>query len=147
MRPVARGGAAGSHHAGIALAAEVRVRFFEKKCRELPQVEYPAFDAGPTLGRVAEVRRQLASHSTIDQWLQRLCDAIAGGARMLASLGQREFHAESVRLFGLPSDRLPDESTNSLGLALRFNEVLDHLDPAVFSPGADDMLAAEDVAG
>ena len=88
-----------------------------------------------------------ASHSTIDQWLQRLCDAIAGGARMLASLGQREFHAESVRLFGLPSDRLPDESTNSLGLALRFNEVLDHLDPAVLSPGADDMLAAEDVAG
>ena len=40
-----------------------------------------------------------------------------------------------MRLFGLPGDLLPDESTNSLGLALRFNEVLDHLDPSVLAPG------------
>jgi uncharacterized protein (TIGR02421 family) len=128
-------------------APEVRVRFLAARGKELPVVEYPAFDAEPTLAGVAEARRLITADSTIDAWLTRLCDAVAGGARMLAGIGRPEFHAESRRLFGVPSDPLPDESTTSLGLALRFNEVLDHLDTSVLAPPSDDLLRAEDVAG
>ena len=126
---------------------EVRAGFFASKARELPVVEYPRFDAEPTLARVAEARRLIVADTTIDRWLLRLCEAVAGGARMLAGLGRPEFHAESRRLFGVPSDPLPDESTTSLGLALRFNEVLDHLDTSVLVPSGEDVLRAEHVAG
>ena len=127
-------------------APDVRTRFFAARSRELPVVEYPAFDPRPTLDGVTEARRLITADTTVDSWLTRLCDAVAGGARMLAGLGRPEFHAESRRLFGVPSDPLPDESTTSLGLALRFNEILDHLDTSVLAPREDDRLRAEDVA-
>jgi hypothetical protein len=71
---------------------EVRAGFFASKARELPVVEYPRFDAEPTLARVAEARRLIVADTTIDRWLLRLCEAVAGGARMLAGLGRPEFH-------------------------------------------------------
>jgi len=126
---------------------EVRVRFLAASGRELPEVEYPEFDAGPTLAGVADARRLIPSDSSVDAWLSRLCDSVAGGARMLAGLGRPAFHEESRRLFGVPGDPLPDEGTTALGLALRFNEVLDRLDTGVLVPPADGQLRAEDVAG
>jgi uncharacterized protein (TIGR02421 family) len=131
---------------GLLWPPEVRARFFAKKARELPQVEYARFDPEPTLREVGEARREVGGGSTIDCWLERLCDAIEGGARMLAALGRPEFHAESVRLFGRPGDPLPDEGTTALGLALRFNDVLDHLDPSVLALDPDGMLTSEEVA-
>lgn len=128
-------------------APEIRERFFARKARELPLVEYPAFDPGPTLEGVVAARRLITSHSTIDRWLLGLCNAVEGGARMLSSLGTPEFHRQSCRLFGTPTGFLSDDNATSLGLAQRFNEVLDSLDPAVLASSPDDMLAAEDVAG
>ena len=126
---------------------EVRARFLAGRGRELPVVEYPVFDPAPTLAGVAEARRLITSDSSVDAWLTRLCEAVAGGARMLGGLGRPEFHEESRRLFGVPGDPLPDEGTTALGLALRFNEVLDHLDTGVLVPPADGVLRAEDLAG
>src|SRR5690606_4103293 len=124
---------------------ETRERFFAKKARELPVVEYAPFDPRPTLETVAAATKLINSSSVVDKWLRRLADAIAGGARMLASLGTPQFHYESRALFGSPADPLPDGSTTSLGLALRFNEVLDRLDPAVLATQSDQWLEAEEV--
>ncbi len=125
---------------------EVRERFFAQKARELPVVEYTPFDPRPTFEAVAAARRLMSGAGVIDDWLRRLADAIAGGARMLAALGTPQFHKESRELFGGPADPLPDGSTTSLGLALRFNEVLENLNPEVLAPEPDQWIEAEEVA-
>ncbi len=125
---------------------EVRERFFERGARELPEIDYPEFDPEPTLQTVKLARRMVRSSSVIDQWLRRLADAIEGGALMLSSLGTDEFHRHSVRLFGSPTDPLSDETTTCLGLAVRFNETLDKLEPASLAVDDDEMIDADEVA-
>lgn len=125
---------------------EVRERFFAQGERELPRIEYPAFDPRPTLDAAQAVHGMARGAGTLDAWLRRLADAIAGGARMLAGLGTPAFHQESLRLFGAPTHALPDEKTTSLALALRFNEILDGLSSFQWTPPADEELSAEEVA-
>jgi uncharacterized protein (TIGR02421 family) len=126
---------------------EVREKFFAQRARELPVIEYPSFDPRPTIDAIRTVRRMARSPSSIDQWLARLADSIESGALMLATLGTDEFHTHSRRIFGAPTDPLPDESTTSLGLALRFNEILDHLAALTLEPADPPSLTADDVAG
>jgi len=125
---------------------EVREQFFARQAREMPEVKYPSFDPALTFVAVTAARRMIHGDSVIDQWLARLADSIEGGGRMLAALGTPEFHRESVRLFGAPTDSLPDETTTSLGLALRFHDVLDKFEPALLSSGSEPMLRADEVA-
>ncbi len=124
----------------------VRERFFEKKARELPQVSYPPFDPTVTIEGIGQVRKMATSSSTVDRWLRRVAGNIEAGAKMLGSLGTPEFFTHSVRVFGQPTDPLPDKTTTSLRLALKFNTILDHL-TAVAAPEDDaQMLRADEVA-
>jgi uncharacterized protein (TIGR02421 family) len=125
---------------------EVREKFFAQRARELPAIDYPTFDPRPTRDAIRAVRRMARSSSSIDRWLTRLADYIEAGAMMLSTLGTDEFHTHSLRIFGSPTDPLPDETTTSLGLAIQFNEILDRLAALTLEPTDEQPLTADEVA-
>ncbi|MGI8603336.1 MAG: flavohemoglobin expression-modulating QEGLA motif protein [Verrucomicrobiales bacterium] len=124
----------------------VRELFFLHRAHELPVVAYAEFDPRPTLDATRAVRRLARSTSIIDHWLRRLAGCIEDGARLLGALGTEDFHRHSKRIFGAPTDALPDETTTSLGLALRFNEILDRLAPLPLDKPDTTMLRSDVVA-
>lgn len=113
--------------ATLAWPPEVKQRFLERRATELPRPRYAVFDPQPTFDAVARARRLIGNGHPVEAWLLRLSDAIEGGARLLAAIGTPAFFAQSRRLFGAPTDPLPDETSNSLELARSFHLVLDDL--------------------
>ncbi len=107
----------------IAWPQSQRVRFLETRASRLPDVEYPPFDASETVLRLAAARRFIQDDSAVDRWLARIADRIETSARLLGACGTTEYLEHSRALYGLPTDTLRDESSTTLDLANRFNEV------------------------
>ena len=128
--------------------ADVRTQFFKKSGRELPVVSYPLFDKSLTTEIIAEARRHIKD-SCVDAWFSRQATYIENSAAMLSACGTRDFFRLSSELYGTPLDVLPDESTTSYALAVRFDKQIQsvsHIDlgappPACHLAGtvADDM--------
>ncbi|OYV19099.1 MAG: hypothetical protein CG439_1018 [Methylococcaceae bacterium NSP1-2] len=53
----------------------VKQDFFAKNAKELPEINYPSFDAKPTIDIIREARRMIIPISPIDQWLERQATA------------------------------------------------------------------------
>lgn len=112
----------------LAWPASAREAFLAGGGDSLPQVEYPPFDAGPSLDAIRRFRRELGTpDDPIAHWLARQADAIESGARLLASAGTDEFLTHSRALFGAPGDVQPDEATSTLGLARQFDGIIESL--------------------
>jgi len=111
---------------------KVRHRFLETDGRELPQVEYAAFAAGPVLTGLLELRadalRSFGDVDPVGRWLQRLLDSVEQGARLLGGIGSNAFLHHSKALFGTPDRQLSDGKTTVLALAENFNGILEGLD-------------------
>ena len=120
----------------VAWSPEVRERFFASGARELPVVTYPSFDPSESLELVAAARRSLPGVPVLDAWLERIAEALIGGARMLAAVGTAEFGEHSRRLYGEPESFQLDHKTTSLGLARQLDQVLSGV--AGFDLGAPD---------
>ncbi len=108
-------------------SGRIRDNFLSSAALELPVVEYPAYDAGPVLERVAEARR-LMQHSPIDDWLERQALALERSARMLLACGTPEFFDWSRSIYGAPGDVLLDGVSTALTLAGDFDDALQQLD-------------------
>jgi uncharacterized protein (TIGR02421 family) len=107
---------------------EVRERFFAREARELPVVTYPRFDPSESLELVAAARRSFPGVPLLDAWLERIAEALACGARMLAATGTAEFAEHSRSLYGDPGSSQLDHKTTSLALARQLDEVLGGLE-------------------
>ena len=105
-------------------------RFFARGAKELPEVEYTPLVAGPVLEKIDRIRATLDSGAPGDQWLMRQARAIELGARMLASVGTKDFFTCAKELYGEPKATILDGSTTSLALAERLDQVLAPLDIA-----------------
>ncbi len=103
--------------------SSVRDGFFDSNAKELPVVEYPAFNASPVLDQIAEARR-LMQGSAIDEWLERQAGALHNSASMLLSCGTPAFFDYSRQLYGAPDDLLIDGRSTSLTLARDFEKKL-----------------------
>jgi len=109
----------------------VREQFFHNHARELPQPEYPAYDATPVIEQVVAARALMQS-GPVDDWLHRQADAIERGALMLAAVGSGNFFRYSCELYGAPGDLLQDHESTSLALADAFDNALSGLDATHF---------------
>lgn len=101
----------------------VRDEFFRKGAQSLPEVTYPTIDISKTLQKVDLARKQIPKGFRFENWANGIAQILEDSAMMLASLGTKEFHTYSKRLYGSPSDKLPDKENTPLDLANYFEKM------------------------
>jgi uncharacterized protein (TIGR02421 family) len=107
----------------IAWPSEVRDTFFKYKESQLPVIEYPSFDPTENINILSKASA-LLGNNTIDDWLGQKVAILEKSSLLLASAGTADFYQYSTQLYGKPDETLPDERTNSIGLA---NELINTL--------------------
>ncbi|MCX7097815.1 MAG: flavohemoglobin expression-modulating QEGLA motif protein [Methylococcales bacterium] len=125
--------------------ASVKHDFFAKQGKELPIVNYPEFDAKPTIDLIREARRMIIPVTPIDQWLERQANSIETGARMIASVGSPVFFEHARQLYGEPTAPLRYLPVTSLELAHSIQDVIDQLSRIDLGIAPPAHLTAEDV--
>jgi len=108
----------------VAWGPEVAERFFAAGAKELPQVSYTPLDAGPVHEALAAARALIDGDGPVQAWLRRCADVIAISADMLAGIGTKQFHIQSVRLYGSPQADLLQCDVRPLDLARMLDYVL-----------------------
>lgn len=138
---------------GLSWKAEVAERFFARGEKELPEVVYERIDAEPALEKVGEARRLLDEvgpgsngAGPVWRWLDRACDSIEHGARMMAAAGTPRFFEHSRAVYGAPTDPLADGKTTSLDLARRLEEILGPLTAVELGVEEAPPITSEDLA-
>jgi uncharacterized protein (TIGR02421 family) len=115
---------------------EVERDFFASGASVLPR---PRYSVPPgvvdALAAFQSLARRLRGENEIERFLHRTCDSMATAARMLLSIGTRDFHHCSVELYGRPRGLSSDRQTTDLDLARYFEGVIAGFSP---SPSADD---------
>ncbi|MDO9213940.1 MAG: flavohemoglobin expression-modulating QEGLA motif protein [Methylococcales bacterium] len=126
--------------------AAVKHDFFANNAKELPEINYPHFDAKPTIDIIREARRMIIPISPIDQWLEREANSIETGARMLAGIGTPVFFEHSRQVYGEPTAPLRYIPVTSLELAQNIQDVIAGLARIDLGVAPSAHLSAEDVA-
>jgi len=104
-----------------------REEFLASGASKIPRPVYAPFEADPALEEIAQVRRSLRPGSIVDGWLRQEADAIESTARMLGSVGTRQFSEHSAELYGLPTRPLRVDPTTPLLLAEAVLTAVDEL--------------------
>jgi uncharacterized protein (TIGR02421 family) len=125
---------------------EIREAFLAADGKELPQVDYPAFDPDPTLQQLKEVRKQFQFEPLINDWLEKIADRIATSACMLSACGTPQFLDYSKQLYGAPEEELTDSENTSLALAQQFDNLFEEFKDLELGAGDQDMLSADELA-
>lgn len=113
----------------VAWPQETAERFFADGEKELPQVTYTPLDAAP-VHEILKAARALIdggpedSRGPVQAWLLRIADVIGVGADMLAAIGTKDFHRNSVKLYGSPQTDLLNCDVRPLDLARMLDNVL-----------------------
>jgi uncharacterized protein (TIGR02421 family) len=109
----------------LAWPEEVGQKFFADKARELPRPTYRVSpDLATSLERFRALAARLSGQSEIERFLRDTCASMATAARMLASVGTKEFYFHSVELYGRPASLSSDRHTTNLDLAEHFDQVI-----------------------
>ena len=109
---------------------EVEREFFEHKASTLPKPAYHVpTGVGEACALFQNLVRRLDGDNEIERFLRETCVAMATAARMLLSIGSRDFYHHSVELYGRPASLSSDKRTTNLDLARHFEQVI-----AGFSP-------------
>ena len=112
----------------VAWSPDVARRFFDARATRLPEVTYTPVQPSAALEGVAAARALIRGSSPVHAWLSRVADTIETTARLLASVGTREFFVHSKTLFGTPKHPFLDGRTSPLDLAERMSGVLSEFD-------------------
>lgn len=114
----------------LAWPDEVQERFFAAKAQELPTPVYKISpELGPSLERFRALGARMSGQSEIERFLRDTCASMATAARMLASVGTKEFYFHSVELYGRPASLSADRKTTNLDLAQHFDQVISGFAP------------------
>ena len=105
----------------------VRDKFFANGAKELPVVEYPAFDPSESLERLVLARTSFSFSPMINEWLNITAYNIETSSKMLAARGTQQFFQYSSELYGQPRSVLSDQETTTLDLAMEFDLSLIHI--------------------
>jgi uncharacterized protein (TIGR02421 family) len=116
--------------AALAWPDEVEREFFAQSASALPKPTYhvPAGVAEACTVFQNLVRR-LDGDNEIERFLRETCVAMATAARMLMSIGSRDFYHHSVELYGRPGSLSSDKRTTNLDLARHFEQVIEGFSP------------------
>jgi len=108
----------------VAWGPEVAKAFFDSGAKELPKVTYTPLDAAPVHEGLRAARALIDGDGPVQAWLLRIADVIGVGADMLAGIGTKEFHRQSVKLYGSPQSDLLNCDVRPLDLARMLDYVL-----------------------
>ena len=104
---------------------EVEREFFSAGATALPR---PSYSVPPgvadALVAFQNLSKRLGGDNEIERFLCRTCVSMATAARMLLSIGSRDFYHHSVELYGRPGSLSSDRCTTNLDLARHFEEVV-----------------------
>jgi uncharacterized protein (TIGR02421 family) len=130
----------------LAWSDEVEREFFAQNATVLPKPTYhlPA-GVAEACTVFQNLGRRLDGDNEIERFLRETCVAMATAARMLMSIGSRDFYHHSVELYGRPSSLSSDKRTTNLDLARHFEQVIEGFSPplsAIDQPS----LGAEEAA-
>ncbi len=107
----------------ISWSSAVKVDFFARGARELPQVSYDTFDSSSVHAQLHEVLSKIEGDSSIANWLRRGASAIGASAELIASAGTTNFLEHSAKLFGVPTSE--QGGTTALALAQSVESLCD----------------------
>jgi uncharacterized protein (TIGR02421 family) len=109
----------------LAWPDDVEREFFAQNASVLPRPTYhvPA-GVSEACTVFQNLARRLAGDNEIESFLRETCVAMATAARMLMSIGSRDFYHHSVELFGRPGSLSSDKRTTNLDLARHFEQVI-----------------------
>ena len=124
----------------------VREDFFRNNAEVLPKVTYPKYDPTDTLRALDKARVLITSAGDFSEWAERIATNLENGCRMLSSMGTSDFYKYSTRLYGTPKDLLPDNKTNTLDLALFFEEMYQHIDMLDIGANFPTKYTADDIS-
>jgi len=108
----------------VAWGPEVAEGFFASGEKNLPKVTYTPLDAAPVHETLEAARALIDGDGPVQAWLLRIADFIGTGAEMLANIGTKEFHRQSVKLYGSPQADLLNCDVRPLDLARMLDYVL-----------------------
>ena len=108
----------------VAWGPEVAEGFFAAGGKELPKVSYTPLNAAPVHEALAAARALIDGDGPVQIWLRRCAEVIGTGADMLAGIGTKQFHIQSVRLYGSPQADLLQCDVRPLDLARMLDYVL-----------------------
>ncbi|HEX2657542.1 MAG TPA: tyrosine/phenylalanine carboxypeptidase domain-containing protein, partial [Polyangia bacterium] len=134
-----------------ALAWDERVErdFFAAGGNELPRPTYPIplADIEKSLERFRDLKLQVSGDNDIERFLRETCDSYATAARMLGTVGTKDFYFHSSELYGRPGSLSFDRKTTNLDLAQHFTQVVDSVagHARLPSPMDDEVMSAEEV--
>jgi uncharacterized protein (TIGR02421 family) len=128
----------------LAWPDEVEERFFAAGAKELPRPTYRVSpDLAPSLERFRALAARLSGQSEIERFLRDTCASMATAARMLVSVGTKEFYFHSVELYGRPASLSADRHTTNLDLAKHFDQVVSGFAPPL-EPVDQPVIPAEE---
>jgi uncharacterized protein (TIGR02421 family) len=108
----------------VAWSPDVATAFFAAGGKELPRVSYTPLDAAPVHEVLHAARALIDGDGPVQAWLLRIAEVIGTGADMLAGIGTKEFHRQSVKLYGSPQTDLLNCDVRPLDLARMLDYVL-----------------------
>ena len=126
---------------------EVERAFFAQNASVLPKPTYHVpVGVAEACTVFQNLVRRLDGDNEIERFLRETCVAMATAARMLMSIGSRDFYHHSVELYGRPGSLSSDKRTTNLDLARHFEQVVAGYAPplsVVDQPTLDAEQAAE----
>jgi uncharacterized protein (TIGR02421 family) len=109
----------------LAWPDEVEREFFAQHAAVLPKPSYHVPSGVAEACTVFQnLVRRLNGDNEIERFLRETCVAMATAARMLMSIGSRDFFHHSVELYGRPGSLSSDKRTTNLDLARHFEQVV-----------------------
>ena len=130
----------------LAWPDEVEREFFAQNASVLPKPTYRVPEGIAESGTIFQnLARRLSGENEIERFLRETCVAMSTAARMLLSIGSRDFYHHSVELYGRPSSLSSDKRTTNLDLARHFEQVIAGFSPPL-SPMDRPTLGAEEAA-
>lgn len=120
---------------------EVERDFFSRGATQLPRPTYsvPA-GVSESLAVFQTLANKLAGDNEIERFLRETCVSMSTAARMLLSVGTRDFYHHSVELYGRPGGLSSDRRTTNLDLARHFEQVAANFRP---SPSGEDQATID----
>ncbi len=126
--------------------AQVMYDFFNNNASKIPVVQYPSFNPKDTIELISKIKKKIERLGPFKSWAMRIADKLENGARLLSVLGTPEFYTYSRALYGTPKDILPDGKSNSLDLALFFEEMYENIDELGIEDNYPENYDAQDIA-
>ena len=130
----------------LAWPDEIEQEFFASGAKDLPRPSYSVSpEVADSLAKFQAMAARFRGDNEIERFLRETCVAMATAARMLLSVGTRDFYFQSVELFGRPASLSSDRQTTNLDLARHFEQVIASFEPPL-SAVDQPTLGAEEAA-